>query len=65
VQVIFGQFFPQLTEEEKLYGWFQQDSGTAHTACMQALSIVFGDTITSSAIWLASLILLILSTGVV
>jgi hypothetical protein len=32
VQVIAGKFFPQLTEEEILYGWFQQDSATAHTA---------------------------------
>jgi hypothetical protein len=29
VQVILGQFFPELTEEERLYGWFQQDSATA------------------------------------
>jgi hypothetical protein len=26
VQVILGQFYPELTEEERLYGWFQQDS---------------------------------------
>jgi hypothetical protein len=25
VQVIFSNFFPGLTEEERLYGWFQQD----------------------------------------
>jgi hypothetical protein len=45
VQVILGHFFPELTEEERLYGWFQQDSATAHTARMstQALSDVFGD----------------------
>jgi hypothetical protein len=38
-QVILGQFFPELTEEERLYGRFQQDSPTAHTAhiSMQAL----------------------------
>jgi hypothetical protein len=42
VQVILGQFFPELTEEDRLYGWFQQDSATAHTArtSMQALSNV-------------------------
>jgi hypothetical protein len=34
VQVIFGQIFPELTEEERLYGWFQQDSVTADTARM-------------------------------
>jgi hypothetical protein len=32
VQVVLGQFFPELTEEERLYGWFQQDSATADTA---------------------------------
>jgi hypothetical protein len=32
IQVILGQFFPELTEEERLYSWFQQDSATAHTA---------------------------------
>jgi hypothetical protein len=26
VQAIFMQFFPQLTQEERLYGWFQQES---------------------------------------
>jgi hypothetical protein len=45
VQVILRKFFPDLTEEESLYDWFQQDSATAHTACMslQALSDIFGD----------------------
>jgi hypothetical protein len=44
VQAIVGQFFPQLIEKERLYGWFQQDSATAHTArmSMQALSDAFG-----------------------
>jgi hypothetical protein len=53
VQVIFRQYFPELTEEETLYGWFQQDSATAHTTriYMQALSDVFGDRIVSSGIW--------------
>jgi hypothetical protein len=48
--VILGQFFPEITEEEILYGSFQQDSATAHTACMsmQALSDVFRDKIISS-----------------
>jgi hypothetical protein len=32
MQAILGQFCPQLTEEERLCGWFQQDSATAHTA---------------------------------
>jgi hypothetical protein len=53
VQVILGQFFPELTEEERLYGWFQQDSATARTArmSMRALSDVFRDRIVSSDIW--------------
>jgi hypothetical protein len=53
VLVIIGQFFPQLTEEERLYGWFPQDSATAHAARMstQALSDVFGGRIISSDIW--------------
>jgi hypothetical protein len=50
VQAIFGKFFQQLTEEERLYGWFQQDSATAHTACM-ALSDVFEDRSISSNVW--------------
>jgi hypothetical protein len=55
VWVILGQFFSELTEEERLYHWFQQDSATGHTACMsmQALSDVFGDRIISSGIWTA------------
>jgi hypothetical protein len=54
VQVILGQLFPELTEEERLYGWFEQDSATDHTARMslQALSDVFGYKIISSGIWL-------------
>jgi hypothetical protein len=37
--------FPELTEEERFYGWFQQDSATAHIACMsmQAFSDIFRD----------------------
>jgi hypothetical protein len=55
VQVILGQFPPEITEEGRLYGWFQQDSATSHTARipMQALSEVFGDGIISSGIWSA------------
>jgi hypothetical protein len=33
-QAILGQFFPELTEEERFHGWFEQDSATAHTKCM-------------------------------
>jgi hypothetical protein len=55
VQVIFRQFFPELTEEERLYSWFLKDSATAHTACMslQALSDVFRNRIINSGIWAA------------
>jgi hypothetical protein len=58
VQVILGQFFPDVAEEERFCGWFQQDSATAYTArtiSMQALSDVFGDRIISSVIWPARL----------
>jgi hypothetical protein len=51
LQVIPGQFLSELAEEERLYGWFQRDSATAHTAHisrMQAFSDVFGDRIISS-----------------
>jgi hypothetical protein len=54
-KVILRQFFPELTEEERLYGWFQQDSATAHTPRMskQALSDTFKDTNISTGIWQA------------
>jgi hypothetical protein len=53
IQVFVRQFFSKLTEEERLYGWFQQTSATAHTThmSMQALSNVFRDRIISSDIW--------------
>jgi hypothetical protein len=40
VQVVLGQFCPELTAEGRLYDWFQQDSAIAPTARMpiQALS---------------------------
>jgi hypothetical protein len=52
VQVIFGQFIPELTQEERFYGWFQEDSATAPAVLMslQALSDVFGNRIISSGI---------------
>jgi hypothetical protein len=52
-QVTLAQFFPDLTEEEIVYGWFQNDSSTVRTARMsiQALSDVFGDRIINSGIW--------------
>jgi hypothetical protein len=52
VQAILGQFFTELPEEERLHGcWFQQESATVYTACMQALPDVFRDRIISSGIW--------------
>jgi hypothetical protein len=52
IQVILRQFFPELTEEESYYGWFQQDSATAYSERLplQALSDVFGDLIISNGI---------------
>jgi hypothetical protein len=49
----FSEFLSELTEDERLFGWFQQDSATAHIACvsMQAFSDVFGDRNISSDIW--------------
>jgi hypothetical protein len=45
VSDILEPFFQELTEEEKRYGYFQQDSATARTACnsMQRLQDVFDD----------------------
>jgi hypothetical protein len=68
VQVILRKFFLEVRQKERLYGWFQQDSATAHTAhmSMQALSDVFGDKIINSGIWPAchpTLILVICFLG--
>jgi hypothetical protein len=45
VSDILELFFQELTEEETRYGYFQQDSATAHTACnsMHCLRDVFDD----------------------
>jgi hypothetical protein len=53
VQAILGQFFPELTGEERLCGWFEQDSATAHIArmSMHAVPNIFGDRIICSDIW--------------
>jgi hypothetical protein len=42
---ILEPFFQELTEEDTWYGYFQQDSATAHTAhnSMQRLRDVFDD----------------------
>jgi hypothetical protein len=44
VQVILGQFFSELTEEESLYGWFQEDSAVIfgqHVHLILILAICF------------------------
>jgi hypothetical protein len=72
VHVILEQFFPESTEEERLYDRFQQDSATAHTALMyeymQPLSDVFGAQL-SAVVFEHNvhpiLILVIFSSGVV
>jgi hypothetical protein len=53
VYIILGQFFPEITEEERLSGWFRQDSvlPTLHVCLCKALSDVFRDSIISSSIW--------------
>jgi hypothetical protein len=52
VKDMYRSLFSELTEE-RLYGWFQQDSVTAHTArmSMQTLSGVFGERIITTGIW--------------
>jgi hypothetical protein len=44
---ILSPFFAELTEEERLYSVFQQDSATAYTACisLEALRMVSGNRI--------------------
>jgi hypothetical protein len=53
VQVVVGQLFPELREEERICDWFQQDSVTAHTEhmSMQTLFSAFEDRNINSGIW--------------
>jgi hypothetical protein len=50
---ILNPFFTELTEEERLYGVFQLDPATFHTAyvSLEALQKVFGDHIISRGLW--------------
>jgi hypothetical protein len=50
---ILRPFFTKLTEEERLYSVFQQDSATANMAyiSLEALWEVFGDHIISHGLW--------------
>jgi hypothetical protein len=53
VNNILSPFFAELTEEERLYSVFQQDSATAHMAKInfEALREVFTDSIISRGLW--------------
>jgi hypothetical protein len=53
VRYILQPFFTLLTDKEKVYGHFQQDSATAHAAkhSMQALHEVSDDIVTSHGLW--------------
>jgi hypothetical protein len=52
IQVILGQFFSELTEEERLYGWFQQDSAllTLHM-CLYRLCPIYSGAELSAVIF--------------
>jgi hypothetical protein len=53
VNNILSPFFTKLTEEERLYGVFQQDSATAYMAHMslEALQVVFSGRVISCGLW--------------
>jgi inhibitor of nuclear factor kappa-B kinase subunit alpha len=53
VRHILEPFFEQLTDDERQYGYFQQDNATAHTArnSISALQEVFDDRIISTGLW--------------
>jgi hypothetical protein len=53
VNNIVSPYFAELTQEERLYGVFQQDSATAHMAniSLEALQEVFGDCMISCGLW--------------
>jgi hypothetical protein len=54
VNNILNPFFAELTEEERLYSVFQQDSAAAHMAhaSLEALWDVFSDCVISHGFWL-------------
>jgi hypothetical protein len=56
INLTWNRVFSELTEEERLYGYFQQDSANEHTAgnSMAAISDVFGDTVISEGVWSVS-----------
>jgi hypothetical protein len=53
VRNVLEPFFEQLTDDERQYGYFQQDNATAHTAphSVSALQEVFDDRIISTGLW--------------
>jgi hypothetical protein len=53
INLILNRFFPEFTEEERLYGYFQQDSATVHTAgnSMAAISDGFCNRDNSEGLW--------------
>jgi hypothetical protein len=72
IQAILGQSFPELTEEETPYCWFQQDSATSHNAriSMQARLCPMSSATELSAVVFGQhvhliLILVFFSSGVV
>jgi hypothetical protein len=46
-------FYEHLTDDERQYGYFQQDNAAVHTArnSMSALQEVFNDSIISTGLW--------------
>jgi hypothetical protein len=53
VRHILEPFFEQLTDDERQYGYYQQDNAPAHTAqnSISALQEVFDDRIISTGLW--------------
>jgi hypothetical protein len=53
INLILNRFFPELTEEERLHSYFEQDSAVVHTAgnSMATISDVFGDRVISEGLW--------------
>lgn len=53
VNNILQPFFDMLTEEEREYGYFQQDGATAHTShlSMETIENVFSDRVISTGLW--------------
>jgi hypothetical protein len=48
-----NRLFPELTEEERLCGYFQQDLATVHKASnfVATISNMFGDRVISEGLW--------------